>query len=52
MFTEVSEGCKTAIFRVEEQDSVFYLPGLLFDPEDGGNAFLRKFPEHIPDYTT
>jgi 5S rRNA maturation endonuclease (ribonuclease M5) len=23
---------------------------LLFDPDDGGNAFIRKFSEFLPDY--
>jgi hypothetical protein len=33
----------------EEIDS--FLFGLLFDPEDGYNIFLRKFFEILPDYT-
>jgi hypothetical protein len=28
-----------------------YLLGLLFDPEDGGDTFLRKVSEFLPDYT-
>jgi hypothetical protein len=46
-----------SIFKVEEQtreadSNASYLLGLLFDLEDGGNAFLRRVGELLPDYVT
>jgi hypothetical protein len=51
-FTNVSKECTSSIFRdCFPPASCVYLLGLLVDPEDGGNTFLRNFVERLQDYT-
>jgi hypothetical protein len=52
MFTDISKGLITSIFRVKEQNvhgSYCCLLGLFFKPEDGGGTFLQNVSELISE---